>query len=305
MHGGFATLDHLSFSDNTFLGNHDVCHAGSRLPSDILIGVCTVANAETIAKGTSWFGNPSFHLPRREVVQVDRSLTHNPSLIRYINRLSWDIARFFLPVPTTVLIFILAEQLRLWRTQFDSLLFHICIAPSMSILSAFVLLIGVILLKWILLGRMKKGQHVFWSSWCWRWDFCNASRRVWVEPILKTFKGTLILNAILRLFGVNIGKRVFLGPNVRMIDDPDLLNFEDDSTVTCQFQAHSFEDRVLKNAPLHIRREATVTDGVVVMYGADVGEGAVVGANSVVMKREVLMPRKYYIGCPTRSANPP
>ena len=117
------------------------------------------------------------------------------------------------------------------------------------------------------------------------------------------FQGTLILNSILRLFGVNIGKRVFLGEDFHRVPDPDLLNFEDDSTVVCRFQAHSFEDRVLKKAPLYIRRNASVGSDVVMMYGSDVGEQSTVGEHSVVMKQEVLLPGKYYLGCPTRTVN--
>ena len=116
-------------------------------------------------------------------------------------------------------------------------------------------------------------------------------------------ENTLMLNSILRLFGVHIGSHVFLGPSFSQVTDPDLLHFEDNSTVMCNFQAHSFEDRVLKKAPLFIRRNASVGSGGIMMYGADVGEGSIVGEHSVVMKQEVLLPRKYHVGCPTRVEN--
>ena len=304
MHGGTASLDHLSFGSNTFLGNHVVCHAGSRLPSDILIGICTVANPEKIRTGTSWFGNPSFQLPRREVVQVDRSLTHRPSLIRYIDRLFWELLRFIVPLPTMFLLLIWTEKLLLWRSQYEALLFYAYLAPLLSLACALVMVIGVIVLKWLLIGRMREGVHALWSCWASRWDFLYVAWGAWARPVLAALEGTLMLNSVLRLFGVNIGARVFLGPSFSQVTDPDLLHFEDDTTVVCNFQAHSFEDRVLKKAPLYIRRGASVGSGVVMMYGAEVGEGSVVGEHSVVMKQEVLLPRKYYVGCPTRTANP-
>ena len=67
------------------------------------------------------------------------------------------------------------------------------------------------------------------------------------------------------------------------------------------FQAHSFEDRVLKKAPVYIRRAATVRSGVVMLYGADVGENAIVEPQSVIMKNETLNGERRYIGAPTQS----
>ena len=66
------------------------------------------------------------------------------------------------------------------------------------------------------------------------------------------------------------------------------------------FQAHTFEDRVLKVGPVKIGAGATVSFGTVPLYGAVIGEGAHVGAHSVVMKHEHLRPRLRYQGVPTR-----
>jgi len=95
---GTVTLGQVSLGANTFLGNHAVIAAGQRLPSNILIGISTVADDRLVRPGTSWFGHPPFELPQREIVSVDRSLTHEPSLIRVINRNFWEWLRFTLPV---------------------------------------------------------------------------------------------------------------------------------------------------------------------------------------------------------------
>ena len=196
-----------------------------------------------------------------------------------------------------------SQQLLLWRSQYDPVLINLYLAPLFTLGIALTMVGGVILLKWILIGRMREGKHALWSCWCSRWDFFYVAWGAWAQPILALFEGSLILNAVLRLFGVNIGRRVFLGPDCAQITDPDLLHFEDDTTVTCKFQAHSFEDRVLKKAPLYVRRGASVGSGAVLMYGADVGEGCIVGEHSVVMKQEVLLPKKYYAGCPIRNVD--
>jgi acetyltransferase-like isoleucine patch superfamily enzyme len=71
------------------------------------------------------------------------------------------------------------------------------------------------------------------------------------------------------------------------------------------FQAHTFEDRVLKMDRVIIRAGATVGSNAVLLYGADIGEGARVAPHSVVMKHEHLRPGVLYAGFPTRPATDP
>ena len=91
-----------------------------------------------------------------------------------------------------------------------------------------------------------------------------------------------------------------LGAGFAQVVDPDMLRIEDGATMNCMFQAHTFEDRVLKIDRVTIRRGATVGSAAVLFYGADVGERAWISPHSVVMKRERLAPARRHSGCPTR-----
>ena len=82
-----------------------------------------------------------------------------------------------------------------------------------------------------------------------------------------------------------------------------MLHFGDDVSVQALFQAHTFEDRVLKIDHVHIRDGATVGANTVLLYGADVGERTIVAPHSVVMKREVLLSDSVYEGVPTQAVN--
>ena len=117
---------------------------------------------------------------------------------------------------------------------------------------------------------------------------------------LTALEGTLLLPAVLRLFGCRIGRRALLGPGFSHVVDPDMLRLGDGVTVQALFQAHTFEDRVLKIDHVHIRDGATVGANAVLLYGADIGEGASVAPHSVVMKRERLEPGVAYEGVPTQ-----
>lgn len=117
---------------------------------------------------------------------------------------------------------------------------------------------------------------------------------------LSALEGTVWLSWYLRAMGMTIGRGVLLGPGFSQVVDPDMLVLEDGATVSAIFQAHTFEDRVLKIGRIHVRRGATVADGVVPLYGADIGAFAHVAAHSIVLKGERLTAATRYEGAPTR-----
>ena len=297
---GTVRLARVRLGRNTFLGNHAVVAAGHLLPDDILLGVCTASDDTKVHAGTSWFGHPPFDLPKREVVEFDRRFTHEPTLYRWLFRLAWELARFALPLVPAVLAVVWLAVLIRAETSVSTPLLLFGVMPTLEFGVLASLCLIVLVSKWLLLGRVRPGRHPLYSSWCSRWDFNYV---VWdflgLGP-LTALEGTLLLNACLRAMGVRIGRRVVLGEGFAHVVDPDMLEFEDGATVCCQFQAHTFEDRVLKIDRVRIRRDATVGYHAVLLYGADIGARARVAPHSVVMKRERLLPDCSYAGCPTR-----
>ena len=160
--------------------------------------------------------------------------------------------------------------------------------------------LGTVALKWALLGRVRPGTHGLWSAWCCRWDFLYMAWGRLAHGPLSSLAGTLWIPCYLRAMGMRIGHRVVLAGSFAQVVDPDMLTIEDEATVDPLFQAHTFEDRVLKIGPVRIRAGATIRRGTVLFYGADVGEGCHVAPHGVVMKHERLESWTRYAGCPTR-----
>jgi non-ribosomal peptide synthetase-like protein len=269
----------------------------------MLLGVCTVADQEMMREGSSWFGHPPFELPRREVVAMDRSLTHEPSSLRYLNRVLWEAARATLPIVPTLAMILWLRAVASAEAAVSTVMLLFVMLPAINLawMMAFALLI--LAMKWVLLGRVKPGQHALWSCWCSRWDFLYVAWGIYARAGLSALEGTLMLTAYLRVVGMRIGRGVVLGGGFAQVVDPDMLILDDGATVSALFQAHTFEDRVLKIDTVHIRRDASVGSGTVVLYGADIGERASVASQSVVMKRERLLPARQYAGCPTQAVH--
>jgi len=125
---------------------------------------------------------------------------------------------------------------------------------------------------------------------------------MWASVPLAFLEGTLLLVGYLRAMGCTIGRRALLGNGFAHVVDPDMLRFGDDVTVDALFQAHTFEDRVLKVDHVDLRDGCTIGANTVILYGADVGARARVAPHSVVMKREVLLADTRYEGAPTQPA---
>jgi non-ribosomal peptide synthetase-like protein len=298
---GMVRLGHTRLGRNTFLGNHVVIAPGETLPDDILIGIATPAQGLDIAPGQARFGHPAFDLPRREVVAVDRSLTFDPSRLRYANRLFWEALRFVLPVLPVLLTALWYMALTDTAHGVSAPVYALVVIP-LATLMPLVLLCGTVLaLKWLLIGRVKPGQHALWSCWCSRWDYVYVAWARYATRILRRLDGTFLLPVYLRAMGLTIGRRAVLGPMFAQVVDPDMIEIGEGATVNAMFQAHTFEDRVLKVDRVRIGAGATLARGTVPLYGAVIGAGTHVGANSVVMKREHLLPGVRYQGVPSRA----
>ncbi len=300
---GRVTLALTKLGCNTFLGNHGVVESGAALPPDILLGICTKSH-RGVKVASSWFGHPAFELPRREVIDMPRSLTHEPGLFLFAQRLFWESLRFALPLFSllTSVVWLMAVLACLKRESIAEAAF--IWIPLFTGALGLVHCCAVLVVKWSLLGRVKPGQHGFWSSWCSRWDFLYVTWGAWAQGILTTFEGTPFIHWYLRAMGVRIGRNVILTGGFAQVVDPDMIILEDGATVNGLFQAHSFEDRVLKMDWVRVGPQATTHDGSVLLYGADVGAHTTVSHHSVVMKHERLLANKRYCGVPTTAMGP-
>lgn len=297
MHRGTVRLARTTLGRDVFLGNHVVVPAGCRVPDGVLIGVCTVANDQSLMPTSSWFGHPPFELLRPKST-ADRALTHEPSLIRVINRWLWEVGRVVIPVAPWLALALGAQILvRVLDTRPEAAAWTLTLLLGGQ---AALLCLLVLILKWALIGRVRPGEHALWSCWCSRWDFLYVAWGRLARPYLSRLEGTLLLGWYLRAMGMRIGRRVVLGSGFAQVVDPDMIQIDDGATVHALFQAHTFEDRMLKIDRVRIRARSNVGCGAVLFYGVDVGEDVRVAPQSVIMKRERLRRGGHYEGCPSQ-----
>lgn len=300
---GTARLSTTRVGSGCFFGNGAIIAAGESIPDGVLLGVCTVSDRAQLTKGTSWFGDPPFALPHREVVEFERGLTHQPSWPRVVSRVVWELMRFALPIPWLIFAALWLETVA-WGAEHLPTSAFLLLLPASMFAIPIASFATVLSLKWLLLGKVRPGVHALWSCWASRWDFVCIAWSLLATELVTLFDGTPFLPWLLRTTGMRIGNGVVLGGAFAQdLADPDMIVVEDGATFDGLFQAHTFEDRALKMDLVTVRAGASIGRNAVLLYGCDIGRNALVQPLSVVLKHEHLQPGLVHQGFPTKPAS--
>ena len=107
------------------------------------------------------------------------------------------------------------------------------------------------------------------------------------NPLATAFAGTPMRNAISRLLGVKVGKRVFddgcILSERTLVEIGDEANLNEESIV----QAHSLEEGVFKSDLVRIGADASIGIGCLVHYGVTMGDRTHLDADFFLMKGEI------------------
>jgi non-ribosomal peptide synthetase-like protein len=111
------------------------------------------------------------------------------------------------------------------------------------------------------------------------WKYCS-------NPLLLLFKGTPLKNAISRLAGIRVGRKVF--DDGALVFDKTLIEIGDYATLNeaCLIKGHSLEEGVFKADRVRIGAGCTIGAGALVHYGVAMGDNVVLDPDSFLMKGE-------------------
>jgi len=304
--GQRLTLSQTSIGQNSFVGNSALIPQGYQLPPDMLIGVLSVPpSKEQLASSCAknWFGSPAIGLPRRqESGDFPAQLTTKPTKLRRLARSLVECLRILIPssavMSFSVLFIAYGHDLLTgdswWDLAFQFPLYYLAFVglPALFL---------TLILKWTLIGRHRPAKIPMWTWRVWCSEAVTSTYEALAVPFLLDYlRGTPWLPMALRLFGVKIGKRVWL--NTIDVTEFDVVQIGDDAAFNHDSgpQTHLFEDRVMKIGSVKVGARSTIGSRSVVLYDSDIGEDAHLEALSLVMKGEKLPPRTNWVGSPVR-----
>jgi non-ribosomal peptide synthetase-like protein len=289
----------------TFIGNSAVVPSGTTLGDNSLVRVLSLTpRGEPAAQsGVTWLGSPPMRLPNRQPsADFSEARTFRPTRLLRLARGTFEILRVTLPPAGFIVVTatVITTALALWQAL--GLGVTLLLLPAVYAASCAAVTLGVVLAKWILMGRYRPFVRPLWSPFVWRLELANALYEFLATPLaLEAVQGTPFLPWYLRLLGARIGRRVYIDTTGFL--EWDLVELGDRAALNedCIMQTHLFEDRVLKASKLRIGADCVVGVASVVLYDAQMEDGARLDALSLVMKGETLPAGTAWLGSPALS----
>ena len=295
--GGWLRVAPVKIGKRAFVGNSGMAAPGRKVPKASLVAVLSAAPRRGRAKaGTSWVGSPPERL-RRQGDEVDAARTHRPALRLRILRGAVEVCRLLAVLAHTALLVLVTVALlalagRGWWLA-------AVLAGVVFIVAGLVAAAVAVLAKWLLVGRVRPGEHPLWSSFVWRNELADAFVESLAAPwFAEPATGTTVLVHWLRAMGARIGHGAWI--DTYWLPEPDLIDLREGATVNagCVVQTHLFHDRLLRMDTVTLDRGATLGPNSVVLPAAVIGRHATIGPASLVMRGEVVPDRTRWIGNP-------
>ncbi|MGG5172213.1 Pls/PosA family non-ribosomal peptide synthetase [Pseudarthrobacter sp. J1738] len=294
--GGWMKIGPAKVGKRAFLGNSGMTAAGRNVPKNSLVAVLSATPLKA-KSGTSWLGSPPVRL-RRVAQATDQSRTFQPPTRLKVARAIWEACRLF-PVMLvgyiSVGVMVALDWIALHTNYFVAALLCGVVMLGAGAIAA----VSSVVAKWVLVGRIKAGEHPLWSSFIWRNEVVDTFVEMVSAPwFARAASGTPALVWWLRGLGAKIGHGAWC--ESYWLPEADLVELGESSTVNrgCVIQTHLFHDRIMSMDKVQLMRGSTMGPHGVILPGAMLDDGATVGPASLVMRGETVPAGTYWMGNP-------
>ncbi len=293
---GRVRLRSVTIGERAFVGNSAIVRGDHHVPHDTLIGVASESPQDARVHA-AYLGVPALEFPHH-AAERDTSRTFHPTPSLRRARAAVESARFVpvvishLAIEATFFYGVLVAA----RDSLPSAMLELAVVLLASSLAA---LSVTIIAKWLLIGRVRKGEHPLWSNFVWRdelaWTFIECLARPWAS---STLLGTPAMNVFFRAMGAKIGSNVWC--ESWYLDDPDLVTLGDNAVLgrNCDVQTHLFHDRLLRLDHVTVGNNVSIGTNTYVLPGATIGDDAEIAAGSLVPRDESVPAASSWWGNP-------
>jgi non-ribosomal peptide synthetase-like protein len=294
--GGWIHVAKATVGKRAFLGNSGITQPGRRVPDDGLVAVLSAAPHKAKA-GSSWLGSPPVRL-RRHADAADASLTYSPPMRLKIMRAGVETCRLIPVIVTFAIGVAVLAALQGLAGKFGY--GWAALGGGIVLLTAGAVAGGIAVgAKWLVVGRIRTGEHPLWSSFVWRNEVSDTFVETVAGPwFARAASGTPVMNLWLRALGAKIGRGVWC--ETYWLPEADLVTLQRASTVNrgCVVQTHLFHDRIMRMDTVVLDEGATLGPHCVALPAAKLGAGATVGPASLVMRGDEVPPSSRWQGNP-------
>ncbi len=310
LNGGVSStsfrVSRVSIGAHNFLGNRIVYPAGGRTGENCLLATKVLVPVDgEVRENVGLLGSPSFEIPRSVERDGRFDELKDPRVLRGLLRAKnahnlATVALLLLSrwMYTFGLVLIAGAALDFYdRFGMAAVALNSAVGPVYTAV------------YFVLLERAVTASHALRPLYCsiYTHEFWVRERywKVPAELYLNAYNGTPFKNAIQRVLGVRMGRRVF--DDGCFLTERALVGIGDDCTLNAGsvVQCHSQEDGTFKSDRTEIGAGVTIGVGAFVHYGVTVGDGAVLAPDSFLMKGEDVPARAAWAGNPAIEIHSP
>ncbi|WP_447924638.1 Pls/PosA family non-ribosomal peptide synthetase [Georgenia muralis] len=294
--GGWLRVARAKVGRRAFLGNSGMTAPGRTVPKNGLVAVLS-ATPDKVRSGSSYLGSPPVLLPRAATLDDGERTYSPPARLRRLRgaveimRLGAVVALGLLALGTAALLqaLVLAGG---WGLA-------AALGGLVLLAAGAVAALVTVAVKWLVVGRVRAGEHPLWSSFVWRGELADTFTEVLAAPFFAdAVAGTVALVWWLRAMGARIGRGVWC--QTYWLPEADLVHLGDGAAVGpgCVVQTHLFHDRVMALDTVTLADGATLGPHGVILPAAALEDGATVGPASLVLRGERVPPATRWVGNP-------
>ncbi len=294
---GRLEIGNITIGRDCFVGSNSMLGLHTQLVDRSRIGdLSYLGNGLTIPSGETWIGSPA-KLDPNTSSQVNISSTPVPKCgnLLKLGYLIGSIGIWLVPFISAIPGFLLWQEL-LKKLEIYELLIPAAILGSFSFIGMFCL--QVWLYKWILLGKVKPGNYLVYSSF--------GLRKWWIDRLMSmslemmpTLYSTLYLLPWLRMLGARIGARTEISTATNIT--PDLLSIGAESFIadTVSLGAVKVDRGWMKLAPTNIGSQTFVGNGALVPAHSTIADNSLIGCFSIPpVSDKPMQPDTAWLGSP-------
>ena len=282
LENGLLTIGPVSIGARCYVGARTLLAPGSVMEDGASLGELSLLPAGArIPAGQRWVGSPARPVA---LTEADRSRAerqaHGPSRARKLLFLGLTAIGVFL-VPVTYLGAILPGMVLLSEMyiRIPGYFAYLWVAPLAALSYIVFLALEILVVKWLLLGRVKAGSYDLYTGFALRKWFVDQFMEVSLD-LMAPLYATLYLNPWFRLLGARLGPRAEI--STAGAATPDLLEIGEEAFIA---------DAVSLGTPRYdlgratlqatrIGRRAFVGNSAAVPAGTTLGEQGLVGVLS-------------------------
>jgi non-ribosomal peptide synthetase-like protein len=156
-------------------------------------------------------------------------------------------------------------------------------------------LLAGLLVKWIVIGRYKAGEHPVWGQYYFRWWFVN---KVLEFIPLRYLAGSQLLNIYYRLMGAKIGSNVYLGSED--ISCFDLISIGDHTHINegASLCSYTIENGHIRFGSIHIGKRVCVQASTLIRENCTIADDVVINDLTMIPPGSHLAKGTSWVGSP-------